>query len=164
MKTTLHRARRALAAYDAAPCRPTPELRARVQELLLRFALAAATQDPKQIARLLEEDAELASDADGEFVANARPLRGAGAIARFYAAQGDRLGRAALAEVRSLNGLPAFVIALGDPGKKNTARRFVTAPIPGEAGRIARILTVVATPKLRCISFAPTEPDGSGAG
>ena len=148
VKTTLHRARRRLAAYDASPCRPTPELCERVRGLLEAFALAVAASDPARIASLLREDAELWSDSNGEFLSNPRPLRGASAIARFYAARSRALGPPPFVELVRFNALPGALIAFGPLDDARLARRLALAVVPGPDGRIARLHNIMATPKL----------------
>ncbi|MCA9511200.1 MAG: RNA polymerase subunit sigma, partial [Myxococcales bacterium] len=163
VKTTHHRARRQLAAYDASPCRPTPELFARVRDLLERFALAVAASDPARIAALFREDAELWSDADGEFLSNPRPVRGAAAIARFYAARSAALGAPPFLELTSLNHLPAALLGFAPQRDARLATRVALAVVPGPDGRIARLHNVVATPKLAALRARfPASVEGAG--
>ena len=124
-----------------------------MQQLLVRLAVAVASHDPKAIAAFFEEDAELWSDSNGAFLANARPLLGAAPISRFYAVRGEKAGEPRSVEFASLNHLPAVLMDLGTPPNARTARYYVMQPIPSAAGRVARLLNILAPEKLTKIRF-----------
>jgi len=161
VKTTHHRARRALASYGEQRCRPSPALCARVRDALERFAIAVAASDPLAIAQVLREDAELWSDSDGEFLSNPRPVRGADPIARFYAARSRAIGPPLFLELTSLNGLPAALIEFAPQRDARLATRVALSIALAADGRIARIHNVVATPKLAAVRarFPTRAPD-----
>ena len=148
VKTTLHRARKALEQYDASPCRPTPEFAVRVRSALEAFALAVASADPSRIAAVFRKDAELWSDANGEFLSNLRPLQGAAPISRFYASRSRKLGGPDWFEVVQLNHLPCAVFQFGPQENPRLARRFAMGVLTDDDGRIARLWNVAATDKL----------------
>ena len=152
VKTTLHRARKRLAGYDEAPCRPTPALRAQMQDALMKLSVAVASQDPSVIAAFFEDDAELWSDSAGKFISNPRPLRGADAISRFYAKRTAAIGAPAWFEVRSLNHLPVALMRYDGLGPR-FARTYALGGILAPDGRIRRILNVVAPAKLTKVAF-----------
>lgn len=151
VKTTHHRARRDLEAYDAAPCRPTPELQERVHALLLELAAAVASQDSGAIAAFFEEDAQLWSDSNGQFLSNERPLVGADPIARFYAKRSEAVGAPAHFEIVSLNSLPAVVLEFEGLSERYAARH-VTMVVPSARGRVHRLFNVLAPQKLMKLS------------
>jgi len=147
VKTTHHRARRDLEAYDEAPCRPTPELQERVHALLLELAAAVASHDPGAIADFFEQDAQLWSDSNGQFLSNERPIVGAEAISRFYAKRSEALGAPARFQIVSLNHLPAVVLEFEGLSERYAARH-VSIIVPSARGRVHRLFTVLAPQKL----------------
>ncbi len=146
VKTTHHRARRALEPYDRARCRPTPALAAEAKAALVRFLTALGTQDVAAVESLLAEDVLALSDGAGEFHAAKRPIVGRAWVAKAYVGL-MRMGNARGVEMRTLNGLPAIVAE--QAGGKGVAPRVVLQCVVDAAGRITAVYSVLATEKLR---------------
>src|SRR5712691_7407860 len=140
------RARRALAAYEAAR-RPLGAARqAAERETLERFLAAVAAGDVAGVESMLADDVRAVSDAAGEFHANRVPVMGRRKVAALMVGVARGLGVMRVAEVRLLNGLPAFVgETVARPG---FAPRWVLQVEVDAQRRIRRIQTVLATRKL----------------
>lgn len=158
VRTTLHRARRAMAAYDQARCVPGPELRAQTQELVGRFLGHLATGDVPALEEMLARDVVAINDSDGKYSAARVPVRGANKVARFHVGI-QRLDAGLRFAVREINGLPAVVGELEKPYRRNPPR-FVWIAIPDADGRFVSLHTIVAPEKLSGIT--PVQP-GLGA-
>ena len=76
VKTTLHRARAAMAAYDAQRCVPDRALYKRTEQVLRRFLLHLATDNVRAIEALLREDVVSLNDPGDEYVAARRAVVG----------------------------------------------------------------------------------------
>lgn len=147
VEATHQRACSELEAYDAAPCRPTAELQEAVDTLLTRLTVAVGARDPSAIAGCFEDDAELWSDANGQFLANEQPVRGAAAISRFCVRGSELLGEPAECHRVSLNHLPAAVFEFEGLGAQHAARHAFVV-VPSDRGRVRRLFGVLAPLKL----------------
>ena len=153
VKTTHHRARRTMEAYDRARLPITRERQAATREVLERFVLGLATRDVHQIESLLAADVREMSDGAGEFLSALRPLHGASDVARFFVGLARRVPSERYAlELRMLNGLPALLVGVGARGPR-LAPRFVLGVDLDSAGRIREALVVQATRKLTHVIF-----------
>lgn len=143
------RARRALAAYDEEPCVPTPQLASRHRAVLERFLDSLQAQDSRALEALLAEDVATLTDAAGEFTALATPLVGRERVARLYlmAALHRRAG-GTRQEIRSVNGLPAALVTLLGPVRRQAPRSLLRCELDA-AGRIRLVHAVLAPRKLR---------------
>ncbi|AUX47805.1 RNA polymerase sigma factor [Sorangium cellulosum] len=153
VKTTHHRARRALEPYDhdRDRCRPTPELVERSGAALVRFFQTLATQDVPAIEALLSEGVRVVNDANGEYKAARRIVVGQDRVARFYLGVTKGWNSLALRyELRLLNGLPALVIERHGPADR-LAPRYVVRCDVDPSGRITAIHTVLASRKLTAV-------------
>ncbi len=146
VRTSHHRARRAMAAYDRDRCRPTRALQAETRAALDRLIACLATQDMAGMEALLTADVRALSDGGGEFHAARKPLLGVRRVATFYTRLAARRPAVAL-DVRMLNGLPAVVMRFAG-GLAREAERVVLRVDVGADGRIRAIDTVLATRKL----------------
>jgi RNA polymerase sigma-70 factor (ECF subfamily) len=146
------RARRALAPYDEARCIPTPALRARHQAVLQRFLDCLQAQDARGLEALLTESVETVTDAAGEYTALAVPLAGRARVARLYltAAMHRREG-GTRTELRLVNGLPAALITLLAPVRRQAPRSLVRCELD-EAGRIRLVHAILAPRKLATLA------------
>ncbi len=155
VKVLHHRARRALAPYEASreQTRPTPALAAEVSAALQRFLGALAAGDEAALAGAFAAGVEALNDGGGEFLAARAVVRGAARVARLYlglAKKGtpvERLG------FRVLNGTPAIVAER--PLRGREAPRFVLACDLDAEGRIVRLYSVLATRKLARVAPLP---------
>jgi RNA polymerase sigma factor (sigma-70 family) len=150
VKTTHHRARRAMRAYDRAPCVPTRSLQARTRAALERFMGALATGDVPSVEALLADGIRAVSDGGGEFHAARVPVVGRAKVARFYTNILRRRGLDVGAEIRMLNGLPAVVVRFRDEARREAGRVVTLIEVDAE-GRIAAIRSVLASRKLTAI-------------
>ncbi len=152
VKTTLHRARRAMAAYDTARCIPTRDLRDRTRSALERFVAGIASGDAAAVEALLAEDVRLTSDGAGEVHAARKPIVGRDRVLRFSMKLGARRTRDVWMALRSVNGLPALVFHTPPPRPGDPERFVITCTLDAD-GRIARFHTILAPAKLRAIRF-----------
>jgi RNA polymerase sigma-70 factor (ECF subfamily) len=147
VKTTHHRARRAMSAYDARRPRSPAAIADRHRRALERFMASLAAQDVAAIEAMLADGVTAISDGGGVYYAAGRPLVDRAQIIRFYTKVATQRLPLRSTEIRVLNGLPAALIEFGDepPGQ---APRFVMTVEVDEDGRIERILAILAPRKL----------------
>jgi RNA polymerase sigma-70 factor (ECF subfamily) len=155
VKTTLHRARQAMAGYDAERCLPTPALRKKTERALQRFMLHLATDNVRGIEALLREDVVALNDAGEKFVAARKPVVGRDKVAFFhrkltrFAEIMDPHLRFAVCE---LNGLPALLFEY-EPQRTDIGPRDVMRVELDARGKIKQIHTILAPPKLARVPF-----------
>lgn len=148
------RARRSLAAYDANRCIPTAALRERHRLALEGFLDCLTRQDVQGIEALLAESVRTVTDAAGEFTALATPLEGRTRVARFYQmASLHRQAGGVRTEIHLLNGLPAAMITLLGPVRRQAPRSLLRCELD-EAGHIVLIHAVLAPRKLAALPSA----------
>ncbi len=142
------RARRALEEYDRNRCVPTAELRERHRATLERFLGCLAAQDAKGLEALLAESVQTVTDAAGEYTALATPLVGRARVARLYltAALHRRVGGTSN-EIRLVNGLPAALVTLHRPIRRQAPRSLLRCELD-DAGGIRVVHAVLAPRKL----------------
>ncbi|HKE19858.1 MAG TPA: sigma-70 family RNA polymerase sigma factor [Kofleriaceae bacterium] len=149
VKTTHHRARRAMQDYDGRRCRPSPELTARTSAALRRFLLAVRAQDASAVEALLAADVVARTDGGGEFVAAREPILGPRKVSLLYAKLSGRRDVPELrSELRLLNGLPAIVVEDPHPPARWAPRWTIQVEI-GDDGLIRAVHSVLAIDKLR---------------
>jgi RNA polymerase sigma-70 factor (ECF subfamily) len=148
------RARRAMEAYDRARCIPSPELFERHRLALERLLGCLLAEDAVSLEKLLAESVRTETDAGGAYTALAAPMHGRARVARFYvrAARTRREGGPHTRFAR-VNGLPALVIALAHPVRRQAPRTVLRCDLDAD-GRIARIHSVLAPGKLGRVAFA----------
>ena len=149
-----HRARRAFAAYDAAPCRPSAALVARHRDALEALVKCLVAQDVAALTALLRADVTTTTDAGGEFNALRGVRRGRTGVARFHLRVARNRGAGARITPCLANGLPALAITFARAGSRQ-ARRVLMRCELDESGRIAAIHSLLATRKLTRVAFAP---------
>jgi RNA polymerase sigma-70 factor, ECF subfamily len=155
VKTTHHRARRAMRDYDAAPARPTPELTEKNRAALAELFQALASSDHVTLERIVAEEVRALSDGAGEFFAAHKPILGRDRVTRFFIGLVQKRGMPSRLEVRTINGLPALYgeSAVHEP---RDAPRWITRVDLRPDGRVIAVHSVLATPKLRRIGIATT--------
>lgn len=142
------RARRALEAYDRERCLPTAELRERHRAALERFLECLLAQDARGLEALLTESVRTVTDAAGEYTALTSPLAGRARVARLYLmAALHRQAGGTRTEVRLVNGLPAALVTLQRPVRRQAPRSLLRCELDPQ-GRIAQIHAVLAPRKL----------------
>ena len=147
VKTTLHRARRALVDHEKARRAPTDDARRMAQEALERFLTALAAEDASAVEACLADSVRAASDAAGEFHAALNVIAGRKRVARFFLGLVRKTGSPARFAVRMLNGLPALV-AEHDDIRAGFARRYVLRVEVAPSGLVERIEIMIASRKL----------------
>jgi RNA polymerase sigma-70 factor (ECF subfamily) len=156
VKTTHHRARRAMEVYDRRPGRRDPARAEKTQAALLRFLGGLASGDVAAIEGLLAEDARGTNDGGGVYSAARVVLIGAARVARAYVGITRKAPPPSAFELRSINGLPGFVYEHADHdgehphrwrGSRVAPRSVTLCEIDAE-GRITEVYTVVAPAKL----------------
>jgi RNA polymerase sigma-70 factor (ECF subfamily) len=149
VKTTHHRARTAMSAYDGARRLPTSEVQEATREALAAFLRCLERHDVAGVEALLAEDVKTTTDGGGEFRAALRPIVGRDKVARFYLAVAEN---AAGATVRTpmLNGLPAVIVDV-PTATGRLAPRFALGAELDREGKIAHIYVVSATAKLTAV-------------
>ena len=148
------RARRALEAYDKARCIPTPELRERHRAVLQQFLDCLLAQDARWLEALLAESVHTVTDAAGEYTALATPLVGRDKVARLYLVAAMHRREVGMhTEIRLVNGLPAALITLERPVRRQAPRSLLRCELD-ESGRIRLVHAVLAPRKLAALSRA----------
>ena len=151
VKTTLHRARRTMAAYDADRPDRGAEAIARTRETLEKFLGLFAAGDTRAIESMLAEDVKALSDGGGEYVAARNPVLGPDHVARFATGVRPPVEAICDARVRELNGAPAIDLVLA-PGHARYAPRVVITCDLDRDGRIRNVYAVLATRKLTAVA------------
>jgi RNA polymerase sigma-70 factor (ECF subfamily) len=153
VKTTLHRARRALEGYDRARRPLSPAEQARTREALERFLLALQLEDVGAVEACLAESVRAESDGNGEHVAALNPVIGSSRVARFFVGLKRKTDTAPPRfDARILNGLPAFLFANDDLPPRYAARYVIRGEIDA-AGKLTRVEIVLAARKLARLRF-----------
>lgn len=148
VKTTHHRARRAMQDYDHQRQPLTRTLQARTLQAMQKFLHCLYSHDVAGAAALLAEDVRHVSDAGGEFHAARVPVVGRDKVMLFLTNTVLRRGRVApLFEWREMNGGPALIVEQPQ-ADKSLANRWVTICELNEQGQIKTINNVLATRKL----------------
>lgn len=150
VKTTHHRARRALEPYEQSRCRPTPDLVARSTAALQRFLTSLMADDVAAAEVELAEGVVALNDGGGEFFAARRPVVGASRVAELNLGVKRMSPDVSRWEIRILNGLPALVAERDGVSAKDAPRFVVRCDIDG-SGRITAIHTILARSKLTAV-------------
>jgi RNA polymerase sigma-70 factor (ECF subfamily) len=150
VKTTHHRARAAMEAYDAARRTPTRALQDETRAALERFLAALSSGEVAQVEALLSPTARTINDTNGDYVAALRVVVGSSRVARFFLGLMKKAPPGRL-EVRTLNGLPALVVTNDDPPPRIAPRIVFRCELAPD-GRIEQIHLVLARAKLLALS------------
>ncbi len=150
VKTTHHRARRAMADYDRDRHAPTRLLQEKTRRAMERFLHCLLNQDVNGAEALLAADVRHLGDGGGEFIAARKPISGRQKVARFNMRLAELKPDGVRISWRMLNGMPAIVMDLDRPPEKY-APRIVTTVELDDSGEIKRIFNVLATLKLTAV-------------
>jgi RNA polymerase sigma-70 factor (ECF subfamily) len=148
VRTTHHRARNAMAAYEKRRVRPDADAKERTRDALSRLVGSLFTGDVATVEALLAADVRELSDGGGEFLAARNPILGPNRVARYLLGIRPGAEVPARSTVRELNGLPALVLELDWGAPDRRASRVVLACDVRPDGRIAALYTVLASRKL----------------
>ena len=152
VKTTLHRARKAMDGYDRTRCPPTRELTEKTRAMLERFLQCFMQQDAKAIEELLAADVQSIHDSAGEFIAAGLPITGREKVALFYSRIIPNEKEEFRTRFTMLNGQPAVITERPDAPQGLAPRWIYTIDLDAE-GKILRSYAVLATEKLTAIAF-----------
>jgi len=151
-RVILHRARKALEAYDAERNPPTEPTRSATHLALRRFMAAFAMGDFDALREILAEDCRTITDAAGEYNAAVRVVRGRDQVIELYKNVMRMNELPTWLEERDYNGLPAIAFERPTHGKRFASRMVLQVELD-RAGRIARVYTVLASRKLSAVRF-----------
>ncbi len=147
VKTTLHRARGALADYDARSRLPSGERVRRTREVLERLLAALAVRDVDAIEALLSQKITALSDGGGRFYAARVPVLGVEKVAKLFSRVAPEATENISVDITLLNGLPAVV--LSRPEAPEDWATFSTLAIDlDEEGLIVNTYSTLAPDKL----------------
>ena len=149
VKTTHHRVRRAMGAYDAARHIPTSARQASAKTALMQFLRALERHDVGAIEALLAENVRTTTDAGGQFRSAPRTIVGREKVTRFYLAVAVNAADAAV-RLAAINGEASVVVDIPSPPPGIAPRFTLTAELNRE-GQIAHLYVVSATRKLSAI-------------
>jgi RNA polymerase sigma-70 factor, ECF subfamily len=158
VRTTHHRARVALAAYDRERCVPTLEAQAKARGALERLMAAVGTQDVARIAEVLDEAARLLTDGGGHYRAALNPIVGHDRVARFLLGIQRFVEGTPIVAERMLNGFPALVVDLPDATPPNAPRLVIRCDLERH-GRIVALHLVLAPRKLSALTEGRGQSD-----
>jgi RNA polymerase sigma-70 factor (ECF subfamily) len=150
VKVTLHRARRAMRDYDKERTKPDAARSEMTRRALEQFLLYLNSRDVKGLEKLLTAEVVNISDGGGEVAAALRPIHGRDKVIRLVTKLAEHYGASIDVSFQVLNGLPAVVIR-GIDSEPSRASRFTMHCEINGAGRIRKLLTVLAPSKLRMI-------------
>lgn len=143
VKTTLHRARKQMAAYDRAPrVAPAPEAKVAMEAFVARLAEG----DVAGIEALLCEDVVARSDGGGRYHAANKPVVGATKVAKFLVAIAATRGAPEDVRVATLNATPAIVARFAP--REGFASHVALLVEFEDHGRIRRIYSQLVDEKL----------------
>jgi len=149
VKTTHHRARRAMETYDQTRMIPTRTLQERTRQVMEQFLTCLFTRDAAKLESLLAVDVRLVSDGGGEFLAARKPIIGRDKILRFYMKAIEN-SRPITVAVQMFNGLPAIVMEFTN-GKPRSAPCVVQQCVVNPDGQIIAVYAVLASRKLTAV-------------
>jgi RNA polymerase sigma-70 factor, ECF subfamily len=153
VKTTLHRARKAIQEYDRTRRPITQALQEQARQALEKFLGYLFNHDVAGAEALLAEHVRHVSDGGGEFYASKVPIVGREKVLLFNTrliqiAQANALD--VRSEWRVLNGLPALVFEIPNIAAGFAARTVMLCRLDAK-GQIDRIHSVLASRKLTAV-------------
>jgi RNA polymerase sigma-70 factor (ECF subfamily) len=149
VKTTHHRARRAMESYDRTRRVPTTALQEQARATLTAFLRCLQQNDVQGVEALLADEVRALTDGGGEFQAALRPILGRDKVTRFYLAVAET-GRDLEVVTPMLNGMPAVLVI--DPHASGRASpRFAMTLDLDRDGKISRLYVVSASSKLTAL-------------
>ncbi|HEY8459771.1 MAG TPA: sigma-70 family RNA polymerase sigma factor [Blastocatellia bacterium] len=151
VKTTHHRARKAMRDYDRERRPPTRSLQEQTRRVMERFFNCLFNGDAAGVEALLSEDARHLADGGGEFIAARLPVIGRRKVALLNLRLVELRPEVARITWRMFNGLPAIVTELAPPIAEKYPPLIVTTCELDAAGNIKRIFNVLASRKLTAV-------------
>ena len=152
VKTTLHRARRAMRTYDNNRCIPTRDVQEQTRHVLEQFLAGLVSHDTATIEALLAQDVCAVSDGAGEYFAARVPIIGRERVMRFFLNTSARRNDGLRTEFRLINGIPALVAEFAQVRLGQPPRLVLQCELNAD-GQITQFHATVATRKLTAIPF-----------
>ncbi len=149
VKVTAHRVRARMRAWESDQRRSLAVPHEQVIDAMRRFFGAIAAGDRAGAEAVLAEDVRVLSDGGGEFFAARKPVVGAAKVAGFYL----KLARAPSTgqiELRTLGGAPTLVLRRTPHGPRDAPIVCIQMQLD-DAGRIARIYSIISTAKVQAM-------------
>jgi RNA polymerase sigma-70 factor, ECF subfamily len=150
VKTSHHRARRAMEAHDRSRQVPTAAREAHTRRALERFMASIMRDDVEAVEALLSESVRVLSDGAGEYLAARVPVVGRSKVARFFLKLRHGVNARARVQWRTVNGHAALLIER-EPAQPTDAPRMLVACDADPDGRITAFYWVLATKKLTAV-------------
>jgi RNA polymerase sigma-70 factor, ECF subfamily len=153
VKTTLHRARKAMQDYDRARRPLTAAWQEQTKQTLTKFLGYLFNHDVAGAAALLAENVRQVSDGGGEFFAARVPIVGREKVVLFHSRIVQIATQQAYdvrSEWRMLNGMPALVFEIPNIAVGFAPRTVLLCQLDAE-GRIAQLHSVLASRKLTAV-------------
>ncbi|MEW6297355.1 MAG: sigma factor-like helix-turn-helix DNA-binding protein [Thermodesulfobacteriota bacterium] len=150
VKTSHHRARRAMRTYDRQRCIPTRALQEQTRRALEQFLTGLANQDVAAIEALLAADVRALNDGGGEFLAALKPIVGPAKVRRFFLKLAQKNRSAIRLRLGMINGLPACVIDFAYQRPRAAPRVVLRCDVDAD-GRIREFHAILATRKLSAV-------------
>jgi RNA polymerase sigma-70 factor, ECF subfamily len=149
-KVILHRARKAMSAYEKQQAAKKTQLTAMTKNALERFLFYFGNHDIEGLEQLLAEDVVSVSDGGGEVYAAIKPIYGRRNVLRLIFGLAKKIAATQRFAFTTLNGLPAVVVENlhNLPG---IATRFTLHCQVDDAGRIRELDIVLAPRKLTAV-------------
>jgi len=149
VKTTHHRARGAMQAYDGPLRRPSDGAQQSARTALAAFLERLQQHDVRGVEALLAGDVRALTDGGGEYRSALLPIVGRDKVARFFVAVAA-VGPGIRARMTMLNGMPAVIVDVPSPGDRLAPRVALTLDVDRDGG-ISRVYAVSATRKLTAL-------------
>jgi RNA polymerase sigma-70 factor, ECF subfamily len=149
-KVILHRARKAMSAYEKRRVPKKPNLTELTQSALERFLFYFGNHDVEGLEQLLAEDVVSVSDGGGEVYAAINPIYGRRNVLRLIFGLAKKIVATQQVRFTTLNGLPAVVVE-NIHDLQGIATRFTVHCQVDETGRIKELDIVLAPRKLTAV-------------
>ena len=159
VRTTLHRARRAMRDYERTKSHLPLAFQKETQQALTQFVRCLIDQDITGVEVLLAKSVRTITDGGGEFTALHRPMIGREKVMHLHLSVARRRAAGARIELRQINGEPALLLEYAGAEAKQAPRAVMRCELDA-SGRIVELHTVLATRKLTDVHFPRNEsPD-----
>jgi RNA polymerase sigma factor (sigma-70 family) len=145
-----HRARRAMAAYEARRTVPTAGNRQRAFQALERFLDLLSKADVGGIERMLAADIKAVTDGGGEFTASPSPIVGPAHVARFFVRLAASRTTSVRVRIIDLNGFPAALFEFDATMGRRPPRLVLAADLNAE-GLISGLWAIANPRKLTAV-------------
>jgi RNA polymerase sigma-70 factor, ECF subfamily len=149
-KVILHRARKAMSAYEKQHAAKKTNLTEMTRNALERFLFYFGNHDIEGLEQLLAEDVVSVSDGGGEVYAAINPIYGRRNVLRLIFGLAKKVAATQRFAFTTLNGLPAVVVE-NIHNLQGIATRFTLHCQVDETGRIRELDIVLAPRKLTAV-------------